>query len=39
MISWNVRPSWPSLFGISTAGVNVPSVRFTMLRKLFLFFR
>jgi hypothetical protein len=22
--SWIVRPSWPSLIGISTGGVNVP---------------
>ena len=39
MISWNVRPSWPSVRGISTGGVKEPLVRFTVLLKLFLFWR
>ena len=34
-----VRPSWPSLMGISTGRVNVPSLRFTVLLKLCRFWR
>ena len=30
LTSWIVRPSWPSLIGISTGGVNVPWVRLTV---------
>ena len=34
-----VRPSWPSLRGISTGGVNVPALRLTVVLKLRLFWR